>query len=304
MPCPGEGPCGPWDLDLGCCLGPSGSTTDPCNTPITQDIVDTARLIASQFMWAKTGRQFGCCQVVLRPCRSCDNECCLPQFDGWGSQIGYGYPWYPLHLADGSWTNVACGCQDSCSCTELCKIELPYPVCSVDEVKIDGKIVDPATYKVYNFKELVYTSLPEGVGPASGTVAPSGCWPKCNDLNKSDDEVGTWSVKVTYGREIPELVRRGAEQFACEIIKSCTGRPCQLPQRIQSISRQGVSATFLDPMEFLSFGFTGLFMVDLAIKTYNPKGLQKKPQVYSPDVGKRWDVQTWTNTDPTGPNCR
>lgn len=287
MPCPGEGPCQVWDLDLGCCLV-SGGFADPClgdGTPVPQEIIDSMVLAASQFMWAATGRQFGCCTVSIRPCRACRDECCIP-----GDTSGAtGFPWYPLHQADGSWINVSCPCQDQCSCVNLCEIQLPYPVCSVDEVIIDGIVIDPATYRVDDFRKLVR------VGDE--------CWPKCNDLTQPPTEIGTWQITVTYGKPIPQLVRLAANEFACQLIKKCVGKPCDLPQRIQSINRQGMSATFLDPMEFMANGLTGIFLVDLAIKTYNPHRLYKKPSVVSPDSINKWRVSTWENGDPVSGVC-
>lgn len=275
MPCPGTGPCESWDLDLGCCLV-SGALPDPCladGTTVPQSIIDSSVLAASQTVWALTGRQYGTCTVTIRPCRKCPNQCCIPGFYG---DYSFGYPWYPMHLADGTWVNVACPCEDECSCTKLCEILLPSPVCSVDEVVIDGVIVDPATYRVDEFRKLVRVG--------------TDCWPTCNDLTKPDTEEGTWSVTVTYGRELPELVRLAAAEFACELIKGCVGAPCKLPQRLSSITRQGVTVSFLDSFDMLAGGLTGLYLVDLAIRTYNPHGLTRRPAVWSPDAGPHWRV--------------
>jgi hypothetical protein len=168
----------------------------------------------------------------------------------------------------------------------LCEVPLPYPVCSVDEVKINGVVVPKAQYSVTNFNKLI-------------RAKSAGCWPLCNNLSLPTTEAGTWSVTVTYGRPIPELVKLAATEFACQLIKRYAGRPCDLPQRIHSINRQGMSATFLDPMEFMKDGMTGIFLVDLAIKTYNPHKLYKKPLVASPDSIDRWAVTTWDLNSPS-----
>lgn len=450
MPCPGEGPCGPWDLDLSCCLV-SGGFQDPClgdGTPVPQVIIDQMILASSQYLWARTGRQYGCCQITIRPTQN-------PRDCGCESDNLTGYPWTPVHLANGDWTNVSCFCgEDPCGCpAEPCSIRLPYPVCSIDQVKVDGQIIGKSLYRVDDFRELVLTpgfitnteDLTNPVGPLNGPVvdgpvtvtgpgtaggsggfifpqdgqnyninlggcrrdlvfefqvdpgtfgnfnfalsggdfdlfpgeghfsglfdppllktginvrystpgdagsvatffivandsgcnadvnlqrvlssSPDGlklisvnwtevgsgmdCWPKCNDLSKTDDEVGTMSVTLTYGRPVPELLKLAAQEFACQLIKKCVGKPCDLPQRVTSISRQGMNASFLDPMEFMKEGLTGIFLVDLAIKTYNPHGLYKKPWVGSPDSINNWRVTTWENKpggreDPIGPNC-
>lgn len=282
MGCPGEGPCTSWELDLSCCLV-SGGFPDPClgdGTSVDQSIIDAMTLAASQFMWAATGRQFGCCTVNLRP--TCNSQC---PCDGPLIDSGFGFPWTPRLLDSGEWTNVTCG--NPCNCVEMCTVPLPYPVCSVDEVVIDGVILDDTEYTVTNFNKLI-------------RKRSDGCWPKCNDLSLSDTELGTWRITVTYGKPVPQLVLLAANEFACQLIKKCVGRPCDLPQRIQSVNRQGMSATFLDPMEFMREGLTGIFLVDLAIKTYNPHRLMRKPIVASPDSINKWAVTTWQSGDPIG----
>lgn len=291
MPCPGIGPCQVYDLTplLDCCLI-SGGIPDPClpdGTPVAQSIINSSILAASQFLWAVTGRQFGCCQVDIRPCRTCPKDGCCPEV---GFGYGYGYPWYPVHLSDGTWINVTCPCPSGeCSCIELCEIPLPYPVCSVDQILIDGVVVNPTTYRVDDFYKLVRL----------GTA----CWPTCNDLTKPPTQVGTWQVTVTYGRPVPELVRRAAAEFACELIKYCVGRPCILPRNVTAVTRQGITEVFPDPHQFLRDGYTGLFLTDLAIKTYNPNRLMQRAAVYSPDYANKWRVATWEPGDSIGPNC-
>lgn len=278
MSCPGIGPCEPYDLDLTSCLDASGGIPDPClldGEPVPQVVIDNAVTVASQVLWAITGRQFGLCTATIRPCRKCSYGCCSPFSEG---AMDHGTPWYPVHLADGSWTNVACDCQDECSCTKLSEVKLPYPTCSVDEVLVDGVALAPTDYVLYNFYRLIRLN--------------GETWPTCNDLNKPDSEAGTWSITVTYGKDVPELVLLGASEFACEIIRSWAGKPCRLPQRISSVTRQGVSISFLDSMDFLEKGQTGLYFADLAARTYNPKGLARKATIYSPDVDTKWRVET------------
>lgn len=283
MSCPGEGPCQVYDLDLRCCLV-SGGFADPClgdGTPIDQSIIDSSILAASQFLWAATGRQFSCCTVTIHPCIDCSDNCPGLSSGSWGGF--WGYPWYPVHLANGDWTNVSCPCDDSCVCGR-CELRLPYPVCSINEIIMNGVIIPPESYRVDDFvKVVLLDNSPE---------AASGCWKGCDN-----------SITLTYGKPVPELVRLAANEFACQLIKKCVGRPCELPQRIQSLSRQGMNATFLDPMEFLREGMTGIFLVDLAIKTYNPHRLYKKPSVASPDSIGKWRVTTWQSGDPPVSGC-
>lgn len=123
------------------------------------------------------------------------------------------------------------------------------------------------------------------------------CWPTCQNLALEDTNPDTFSVTVTYGREVPFLVKQGTAELACQFLKACVGAPCQLPQRISSMSRQGVTVGFLDTMSFLEKGRTGIYLVDLAINTFNPYRLLKQASVYSIDSQPKW-----RRTD-TGRDC-
>lgn len=286
MACPTHGPCVGWpDLVL-CCLAPPGSgeptPIDPClssGEPISQDVVDTAVNAAKELVWALTGRQFGSCSAKLRPCRKSCNPC--PEFPGFGSGpggYGVGPNGFGPALIDGVWFNISCNSCSECSCKEISEIPLPYPACCIDEVVVDGIILDPSSYRIDDFRRLVRT---DGLR-----------WPFCQDLNLEDTEEGTWSVTVNYGRPVPELVQLATAEMACQLIKQCVGQPCQLPQRMSSITRQGVTVGFLDPLEFFDRGRTGIYLVDLAVKTFNPGNLSRRPAIWSPDAGPSWRVTT------------
>lgn len=50
------------------------------------------------------------------------------------------------------------------------------------------------------------------------------------------------------------------------------------------MSRQGVSFTILDPQAFLKEGRTGIYDIDLFIKTVNPDNARKRAKIFSPDI--------------------
>lgn len=262
--CPGVGPCTPWPLAL-TCLDDAGDLADGCSidgTPVPDATLDAAILSASQVVWALTGRQFSTCDVTIRPCRrSCAD------FPSIGGGTGWQGPW-PV-LVGGAWFNLACQCGAACSCRDLCEVDLPYPVCEVSEVMVDGVALDPGAYRVDGFRKLVRTD--------------GGCWPRCQDMAAPDSEVGTWSVSLTYGKEPPQLALDAAAELACERIKSDLGKTCRLPARL--------AKSFVDPMAFFEVGRTGMFLLDLAVLTYNPRHLTRAPGVFSPDAPE-WRVTT------------
>jgi hypothetical protein len=58
---------------------------------------------------------------------------------------------------------------------------------------------------------------------------------------------------------------------------------CALPQRVTSIARQGVSYTVLDNQDFIDELKTGLYAIDLFLKTANPDKARARARVFSPD---------------------
>lgn len=279
MSSPGTGPCQPYISQLDLCCVVSGAFPDPClveGQPIAQTKIDGVMQAASELMWASTGRQFGLCTVKIRPCKPGCSPCDLPYFDNFGS-FGWGdFPWIPS-FQNGIWTNInPCDCQGTCGCSALCEVPLPYPVSCVNEVRVDGIVLDPTAYRVDDFRTLVRVD--------------GECWPKCQDLALEDTEENTFSITVTYGKYVPYLVAQATAELACQLLKACVGAPCQLPQRVSSMTRQGVTVGFLDAMQFLDKGRTGIYIVDLAINTFNPRRLQKNASVYSIDNQPKWRI--------------
>jgi hypothetical protein len=67
-------------------------------------------------------------------------------------------------------------------------------------------------------------------------------------------------VRVTYeiAANLPPGASAEVAHLACEYGKAAAGKACSLPERVTSITRQGVSWTVLDPQDFLDKGYTGL----------------------------------------------
>jgi hypothetical protein len=91
-------------------------------------------------------------------------------------------------------------------------------------------------------------------------------------------------ITYTYGTEPPTAGRNAARMLALELVKLYEGDDtCALPQRVTSVSRQGVSYTILDQQDFIDQGKTGLYAVDLFLKTTNPDNARARSRVFSPD---------------------
>lgn len=91
-------------------------------------------------------------------------------------------------------------------------------------------------------------------------------------------------ITYTYGAEPPPLGRLAAKTLAIEFAKLWKGEDCALPQRVTNISRQGISYTVLDPQDFVDELRTGMYTVDLFLKSVNPDKARARSRVFTPDL--------------------
>lgn len=245
------GLCAPWTPIFTCSL-PTGAGT----------VSGTALQAASETLYALSGRQFGLCTVTLRPCRSdCFQEVLpLPRPE----------------LIGGQWFNVACGagCGDNCGCTSISEVILVGQISAVTAVKVDGvTLTKDVDYRLDDLRRLVR------LGGHS--------WPRCNELNLADTQVGTWSVTVQTGVDVPALGELAVGVLTIEFAKAMLcDNTCQLPKPVQSLARQGVNITFLDPNQVFQEGRTGLYLPDLFITTFNPRGRRQRSRVFNLDASR------------------
>lgn len=261
-----------------CCIWPVDPVCAPCEWPDGgEDTWDRAHRAAAE--WATdilrglTGGRYGVCHRIVRPCRkACAG---VPSFGdpyAWGGALGYGSGGIRPMITGGEWINIVCGqgCAQDCSCGPMCEVELPSPVYQVLEVKVDGVVVPGGSWKVDDNRWLVRTD--------------GECWPLCQDLSKAETEVGTFSVRYLIGRPVPPLGIRAHSVLAGELYKQCVGDSgCRLPERVQTVTREGVTYEMVDPQEWLDSGLTGLGAVDMWLKIVNPNSIRTPPGVMSPD---------------------
>lgn len=263
MPGPNLSTCSPWSTIDDLCV--------PCSTnydTIDPDLIDRMLQIASDTLFIKSGRQFpGECTTTVRPCRQ---------------TIHYNPP-PRLYSSDNTYYNF-CGCSapSSCGCPHPSQITLGVePLVSVEEVKVDGVVLDPSLYRIDDYRYLVRLRDPDGSYQT---------WKCCQDILLPDTEPDTVSVTFTYGRNPPPGGVHAAAVLACELILSCNpidGAECRLPRRVVSLNRQGVSMVLTDPTQLLSIGRYGITEVDDFLATWNPNNLRRPSTVISPDIGKQ-----------------
>ncbi len=122
-----------------------------------------------------------------------------------------------------------------------------------------GQVMDPSSYYLVDHST---------IHVKAGTP-----WTPCNT-----------EITYAYGVPVPTAGKMAARKLAIEFARLWAGdEMCELPQRVTSVSRQGVSYTILDQQEFIDELRTGLCEIDLFLKTVNPDNARRKSKVFSPD---------------------
>lgn len=257
-----EGPCN-WPVELDC--APDWATYPP-------GVQSAAAAWATYILWSLTGRRYGPCSITIRPCGP---KCLGP--NGYltfpvnsGSTSSAGMPWMIPWIDNGVWRN--CGCAGGCTCSATCEVALPGPVAFIDEVTIDGVVLDPSAYRLDSLRGIPVLVRTDG-----------GCWPDCQDMDADVTEVGSFAITYQRGTLVPRAGQIAAGLLAAEFAKACVGQDCALPQQLSSLSRNGVEVTVVDPATLVDNGLTGIANVDLWIRAVNPTAKAQRSRVYSSD---------------------
>jgi hypothetical protein len=232
--------------------------SDLGTTYSNSDYADEACQMASNILWAMSGRKYNGITTVT--------ERYITSINALRFQGGSAKNFFP-HMVSGNVYNVPTedwndSAYESDGTSSLSRIRLRgKPVQEVHLVRsmYSGIIVDPDLYYVAEHSKLVaYRGIP---------------WPP-----------GNLEVTYTYGQRPPTAGKMAAKRFAIELIKLWEGDDCALPDRVTSVSRQGVSYTILDNQDFLENMRIGIYDIDLFLKTANPSKALAPSKIFSPDV--------------------
>jgi hypothetical protein len=235
-------------------------------------------MAASEFLYEETGRIFSgeCGPVTVRPVeRPVDSDSRgfgrlspMGWFSSWGTASSYG-------------TQIP-GVVSHYGSTEPPEITLPYPVREIMEVTIDGIVIPPAEYELRDYQTLVRMRPEPGFTP----TARYG-WPSTQRQDLTLDNQGTFGVTFMFGNDPPQNGRVAARKLAEYIVVPQLGDATKYPRRVTSITRQGVSAGITDIVNVMQkTGSTGIYEVDLFLRSVNPNRLQRQAVCWSPDVGR------------------
>lgn len=260
-------PCN-WPLDTSCCPGWAA---------FTPEVKDAATTFATDVLWALSGRQFGECPKTVRPCGRKVGQT-YRTYGVWtdGYDNGAVYPmWTPYVDQGGDWRN--CGCGSICTCAPSSQVWLPGPIPAggIAEVRVNNVVVPAGEYRLDIGQDGLYWLVGQ-----LGRI-----WPDCQNFDEPAGSANdTFTVTYTPGTPVPAGGKTAAGMLACEFAKLCTGQACALSPAATSVSRDGVSFEILTASDLIDKGYTPLPMVNLWIRSVNPKKRSERPRVWSPDM--------------------
>lgn len=245
-------------------------------------VLDAVAFEASMALYQISGRQFPAVQNAhVRPC----NQACGCSWTSglgvwWGMPAGYGggYAWGGGGFGGWGWWNEN-GTQFGCQ--PLSRVKLAgYPIRQINQVTIGGEILDPACYRLDEWRYLTRMALP-------GPPVVDAWWPSCQNMALNDDQPGTFSVDYQWGSDPPPIGRDAACQLACQLFMACGGdaADCLLPAGTTRVERQGITVerglltNWLNPAEP-----TGLVVLDTFLRAYVRNNAKMRSAIYSPDV--------------------
>jgi hypothetical protein len=240
----------------------------------------SALSMATTVMWAATGRRFGPCELTIRPCQQRGWAEAYRAYPVWWAGGGGNWAGPLPYLYNGTWFN-GCGCGSGCCCRPRCQIMLDGPVASIEEVLVHGEVVPSTEYRV-DVQEGAYWLV----------KMSDGCWPTCQDMDELANGAHAFAVTYTRGVAVPLSVLWATAMLACEMGKAIVGAACALPQRLSSLTRQGVTADFIQTELDISTFQTGINEVDMIIRAVNPSQRYSPPLILSPDLPDNRDRMT------------
>lgn len=234
------------------------------STAFDLDISAMAQETAADIMNAATARRYGVCTSTFAPAPP--PPCTVGHQDAWslvdpkvgGLAAGDVFSSF-YNGSGGTW----CMCGGGGHNIRLWHTR----VVDIVQVVIAGQVVDPATYYL-DGNTLVRDD-------------DNKTWPVAQNGRRGGPE--SWEITYRHGIPVPRTGAIATGALACEIAMALADdEECSLPQRTKTYTNHaGLTIGFIDPMEFLTDGLTGLYVPDQWIKRTNPHGIARRARAYS-----------------------
>lgn len=236
------------------------------STAFEPEIVELAQVSAADIMNAATARRFGVCTSTFAPLPP--PPCEVGHQDGWSLvdpylSVGGGADRFRAFVGSGC---DGCGWY-GCACGTNTKLRLWHTrVIDITRIVIGG-VVLPSTAYYLDGNILVRD---DGSG-----------WP--SEQHGRRGSAHSWEITYRHGIPLPRAGMVATGVLACEIAMALSAdEECSLPARTKTYTNHaGLTIGFIDPMEFLADGLTGLYVPDQWIKRENPHGIVRRARAYS-----------------------
>lgn len=222
--------------------------------------------LASTVLWALSGRQFGICSTVARPCPEGPNP--FDRLRTYSGDVGF----VTLVWNGSGWATDSCGCIGKCVEIGPRAVHLPGPV-------VNDKQNQPQTYPLTVTIGDVVLADDEWSLEGNVLFRHDGRWPG-QHRGRPLGEPGTWSVEYWKGQPAPAGSATYVGILAAEMILACNGdKKCRLPRNVKAVTRQGVTYEMYDVKGIYTAGKTGIPEIDLWLSAFNPMALTQSPRV-------------------------
>jgi|TARA_B110000483_G_C18159299_1_gene528655 hypothetical protein len=222
------------------------------------EYADEAVQVASNLLWAMSGRKYtGVTTVTERYTCVLRNNRMGPSAKT-NSAVLFGGEVYNIPRSD--YDEYSELTADGMSPDSRIKLR-GRPVTKIHSMRnSEGVIIDPSMYYLVDHST---------IHVRAGTP-----WTPCNT-----------EITYSFGIPVPAAGKMAARKLALEFARLWSGdEDCELPQRVTSVARQGVSYTIIDNQEFIDELRTGLYEIDLFLKVVNPDNARRKSKVFSVDA--------------------
>jgi hypothetical protein len=246
--------------------------------------------VATDLLYVLSGRQFRSGRSLVRP---------TPIDSAYGSQSylypfssmsGYGSSW---GFASGwAWSALGLGWEQG---QDLSECVLQGPVQEIEWVTVDGAVLDPSCYTLYEKRRLVRN--------VDATGQTSGAWPYSQKLQLSLSQPGTFGISYRWGKDPPAGGKAAAIELAIEVAQALSGEgTTRLPARVLSVATAGVNVAVGDALSFVRASLTGIPLVDMFLMAYNPNGALRRRAVFlGPNSRQGRSMDSWPAGVPGPP---
>lgn len=234
-----------------------------------EGLLQLAQVSAADIMNAASARRFGVCTSTFAPLPP--PPCETGHQDGWSlvdPKIGFsiGADRFRQFYDGAAGGCGGCGWY-GCVCGLNTKIRLWHTrVIDVVQVIIGGVLLDAGAY----YLDGNVLIRDDGQG-----------WPIVQSGRRGS--ATAWEVTYRHGVPLPRAGMIATGVLACEIAMALSADDdCSLPARTKTYTNHaGITIGFIDPMEFLEDGLTGLYVPDQWIRRVNPHGISRRARAYS-----------------------